>query len=747
MKKIVLLSDGTGNSAAKKNKTNVWRLYAALDLHQKDQIAMYDDGVGSKDSTWSKVLGGAFGIGLRRNVLELYKYLCRNYCTAKENQESSGDPNTEADKIYMFGFSRGAFTVRVLAAMVAEVGLCTDFESEQQLNDFAKENFRVYRDKYEHGILAQLIWKLFRKKPEKHSNVTPNIEVVGVWDTVDAYVLPMDELAILWDFFIYPIRFTDYNLAKPVQRAYHAVSVDDERHTFHPVMWNEANGETRIEQVWFPGVHADVGGGYPRRSLSLVALDWMLTKVEQTSSQDGLLFIEEIREQYQSQSGVEVDWAVSQVDQSTNQDGLVFIKDIRDQYKSQSDWNGPQHNSRSGFATYYRYKPRNIAQICNHEKVQIKIPKIHRSVLERTKGRSVPYAPTGIPAGYELISTEPSTTTYEDAKQAKKRADALNYALDIIFWRRGLYFAVLITTLALIASRFFLDWNENGICKGSACFIDPVLQLIINSLPDFVSAWFEALRQNPLWLRGFFIIFGLLFILRGIAWRATQKRAMCAWAALKGKPHLVPEWKETFTSKLRNLFATTLKGKLSWISAGIIFLLIVYLLIAVVNGVLFHFRYTTGSLCRGSNTLNVIATPRTIRFDIDNPCYATGIKMEEGKTYRFHVPDASLRDGPNNGIISPDGISPISHIPFVPFRRHMTEPWIKLYAKIGNDGFEDFVLGKGTTEYTARADGELFLYVNDGVFGLLPDWDLPYKWERGRNSGKITVTVTKLPND
>ncbi len=72
-KNIILLSDGTGNGAAKKNKTIVWRLYEALDLHNPNQIAMYDDGVGSKDSTVSKVLGGAFGFGLKRNVLEMYK--------------------------------------------------------------------------------------------------------------------------------------------------------------------------------------------------------------------------------------------------------------------------------------------------------------------------------------------------------------------------------------------------------------------------------------------------------------------------------------------------------------------------------------------------------------------------------------------------------------------------------------------------------------------------------------------------
>ena len=112
MKNIVLLSDGTGNGAAKRHKTNVWRLYTALDLHDRNQIAMYDDGVGSQNSTLFKALGGAFGYGLKRNVLELYKYLCRNYRSEEQNKTDNENPDDVADKIFMFGFSRGAFTVR-----------------------------------------------------------------------------------------------------------------------------------------------------------------------------------------------------------------------------------------------------------------------------------------------------------------------------------------------------------------------------------------------------------------------------------------------------------------------------------------------------------------------------------------------------------------------------------------------------------------------------------------------------------
>jgi len=96
---LVVFSDGTGNSAAKLFKTNVWRMYDALDLNCPDQIALYDDGVGTASLPLLALIGGAFGWGLKRNVLDLYVFLCRNY--------------REGDHIFAFGFSRGAFTIRV----------------------------------------------------------------------------------------------------------------------------------------------------------------------------------------------------------------------------------------------------------------------------------------------------------------------------------------------------------------------------------------------------------------------------------------------------------------------------------------------------------------------------------------------------------------------------------------------------------------------------------------------------------
>ncbi|WP_234833899.1 DUF2235 domain-containing protein (plasmid) [Sinorhizobium meliloti] len=118
-KNIVLLADGTGNSASKLFKTNVWRLYEALDLNNQDQIASFSDGVGTSSFKPFEIIGLALGFGVKRRVIGFYKFLSLNY--------------QPADRIYAFGFSRGAFIIRVLVGLVAREGL-VDFQSHEELD-------------------------------------------------------------------------------------------------------------------------------------------------------------------------------------------------------------------------------------------------------------------------------------------------------------------------------------------------------------------------------------------------------------------------------------------------------------------------------------------------------------------------------------------------------------------------------------------------------------------------------------
>src|SRR5450432_562871 len=142
-KNIVLLSDGTGNSAASVLKTNVWRLFQVLDVSDPEsQIAFYDDGVGTSSFKLFAILGGIFGFGLKRNVIAIYSFCCRNY--------------RPGDRIYCFGFSRGSFTIRVVAGLIASQGLVQYQDNEGDLGRFAADAYRRYRRRYNGGILKFL---------------------------------------------------------------------------------------------------------------------------------------------------------------------------------------------------------------------------------------------------------------------------------------------------------------------------------------------------------------------------------------------------------------------------------------------------------------------------------------------------------------------------------------------------------------------------------------------------------------
>src|SRR5882757_4101911 len=148
-KNIVLLSDGTGNSSAKLFKTNVWRLFQALDTTDPDQqVAYYDNGVGTSSFKLFAILGGVFGFGLKRNIIDIYSFCCRNYA--------------EGDKIYGFGFSRGAFTIRVVAGFIARIGLVRYDGDDAQLARDAEIAYREYRKARDYKSGANLLIKPLR---------------------------------------------------------------------------------------------------------------------------------------------------------------------------------------------------------------------------------------------------------------------------------------------------------------------------------------------------------------------------------------------------------------------------------------------------------------------------------------------------------------------------------------------------------------------------------------------------------
>ena len=236
-RKIILLSDGTGNSSAKVWRTNVWRTFEALDLSGNDQIAFYDDGVGTSSFKPMAILGGAFGLGLRRNVIALYKFACRNYHNAD-------------DELYGFGFSRGAFAIRSLAGFIDLAGL------PKQPRALKEEELLEIYDAYMDG---QLVDKA------RYGTIDTMLDFIGVWDTVGALAFGR--------------TLGNFHRINPgnVRRVAHALALDEERERFEPSYWDPpARAVTQIDEVWFSGCHTNIGGGYVDANLSNIALFWML---------------------------------------------------------------------------------------------------------------------------------------------------------------------------------------------------------------------------------------------------------------------------------------------------------------------------------------------------------------------------------------------------------------------------------------------------------------------------------------
>ena len=406
-KNIVICSDGTGNRGGKTRGTNVWRIFNAVDRHNSGikQITHYDDGVGTDSLLWLKLLGGAFGWGLSRNIRSAYAFLAMNY-----------EPG---DQIFLFGFSRGAYTVRSLAGMINRCGLIKR-EAVINAGRWRRRLLKRILNAYRSAKTVDTSSKATEAEKAAYRRKALNIDdlcfhedpilihFIGVWDTVDAVGVPFDEMKLidavwrrvfnrrLWG-------FHDRKLGPHVHHAYQALALDDERKTFHPLIWEDPktcpdrnadcaeNEPTKqiIEQVWFAGVHSNVGGGYPKDSLSLVSLDWMMGKAEMG--------------------------------------GLRFVNGVREEFQRNADVHGRLYDSRAGLGAYYRYAPRNLYEqpenpLPDNEKLlkvllytlgrlfkrkkmkPLPTPAIHGSVFERIQRGTDYYAPKVIQENKYMVA-------------------------------------------------------------------------------------------------------------------------------------------------------------------------------------------------------------------------------------------------------------------------------------------------------------------------------------------------------
>lgn len=302
-KNIIFCADGTWNSPKEDENgdqtadpTNVFKLFSALQgrddartLGNSDeqerrycdeagnlvQIAKYIHGVGDSRNPAVKLLGGTFGAGVIARIVRGYTFISRYYQTG--------------DRIYITGFSRGAYTARALAGLIVSQGLLqrhiANADSEEAYRCGAEAWFRYRREGINSikDLSVARMTEFLTHLPEVITSYTlsnedlvpvDSIEAVGVWDTVGAMGFPeyagngerMDDY-----------RFADNQLSAKVRQGFHAIARDEQRADFTPSLWQDA---ANVEQLIFPGAHADVGGGYPEAEsgLSDCALKWMIDK-------------------------------------------------------------------------------------------------------------------------------------------------------------------------------------------------------------------------------------------------------------------------------------------------------------------------------------------------------------------------------------------------------------------------------------------------------------------------------------
>ena len=292
-KKLVVCFDGTWNKPKLfEPSSNVVNLYQSMLVEDMSSrklrgpteqpkvptIKWYDTGVGSR--WWNRFRGGITGNGLSRSIREGYKFLIDHY----EN----------GDEIYLFGFSRGAYTARSLAGLIRKIGLLKKEHAPHEKaddNPTILEGFAIYRQRDDSPDTA--VADNFKNE---YSWPNVRIKFIGVWDTVGSLGIPLDIFEGLNDHFL---GFHDARLSRIVENAYHAVAIDEHRADYEPTMWDpESQPQQQMEQVWFVGAHSDVGGGSSKTSLSGISLGWMQQKAQLEG--DGLEFrgITDVNDQY-----------------------------------------------------------------------------------------------------------------------------------------------------------------------------------------------------------------------------------------------------------------------------------------------------------------------------------------------------------------------------------------------------------------------------------------------------------------
>jgi uncharacterized protein (DUF2235 family) len=738
-KRIVVLSDGTGNSSAAIWRTNVWRTFEALDLSNSDQVAFYDDGVGTSNFKPLAILGGAFGYGLKRNVIDIYKFVCRNY-------------QADGDEIFGFGFSRGAFTIRVVIGLILDQGL-VQANNELELDRLATASFQDYRRRKYHTVWWEIFHRDYKIAPPKaaaNNRPVQSIRFLGLWDTVAAYGLPVDEMTRGVSKWIWPLELPSRVLDPRVRRACHALALDDERTTFHPVLWDESTqlpseidqernlSDERISQVWFSGMHSNVGGGYPDDSLARIPQYWIMTEAQKC----GLRF---------------------KSMPNADPDSLINTRAGRDK-------DGRLYDSRSGLGSYYRYGPRKLAELCDEifsnkpgDQVLIRVPKIHESVFKRIQNNAHPCAPLGIPDKYEVVTDSgtivpAASNPYESAAAGQARAKAQESVWNTVWLRRIVYFLTVLTSAALIIFPLLKSLPASDEFSSPVRWLSDLIRLIGSFLPSVADPWLNGYARSPITFTCIVMVLIVLTV-SGARLSAQIKSEMSAvWQDSVVAGRVAAGSPENWIYWLRTS-RPYVAAKHHWkfhLGPGLSAIFFVYAGFMVINHVTYILIDDAGLVCSdtGSAIRLTKGETRKVDFNVSSVCSATGVQLEAGGRYFISIKprDAYWRDW--NIDTSPSGFYSLDAptiwqkafmVLAVPMRRELIRPWFRMVARTGGVGGEESFLDPDPKDHSieevlrATRDGELFLFVNDAVVGV-PGFEGVFY---SNNVGTAEVTIVR----
>ncbi len=494
----------------------------------------------------------------------------------------------------------------------------------------------------------------------------------------------------------------------------------------------------KLVQVWFVGMHANVGGGYPDDAVAFVPLSWLLSEAQKYG----------------------LDFKVSPV---ADPDSIKWID-------SSQDKDGRLYDSRAGLGAYYRYGPRKVYDLCNDKSVgvSVPVPKIHESVFDRIDSGCNAYAPIGLPPAYVIVEYDgkvvaPGPTTFETPVGVAARYAAQERLWNFVWLRRLAYFATLAASLHLAA--FWLFHNQNKEHEFDSYFrmVSESVRFIESFLPRSVHWWTDWYAGNPEWFAGGIIALALLMGL-GTSLSGRIKDGMriiwqsrAAPVPLSGfvqnaiyaiRTNFVYQWVLKFGK--RQLVPFLLAAFMVWYGA------------TMISHLFFNVADSMGAFCKGTPVAERVAVDKGVvaqnanDFDTSSLCAPTGLTVRAGFKYELLITvTAPWEDGKRQ--TTPAGYRTSTIEPrerwrgyaAIFLRRILFRPWFRLIARVGETGVDEYFLDPVPVpdtnpqvykaSFKAQRSGEIFLYVNDAVIGL--PWVYAGYYKNNKGAAKVTVRL------